>query len=122
MTAKPATDTTAQPPAAPRPASTASADFLASLDERRAPSLGGFSATLLRLELIRKLRNRRTLIFTMTWHAVFYLLFGLTTMRHMLGYTHAPLYSSVSQADDGAMVATTTGGAQVAVDRALGWS
>src|SRR5699024_10091339 len=85
MTAKPATDTTAQPPAAPRPASTASADFLASLDERRAPSLGGFSATLLRLELIRKLRNRRTLIFTMIMPAVFYLIFGPT---------HAHLYDA----------------------------
>src|SRR5699024_481340 len=122
MTAKPATDTTAQPPAAPRPASTASADFLASLDERRAPSLGGFSATLLRLELIRKLRTRRTLIFTMIMPAVFYLIFGLTNKGQMLGDTDAALYISVSLAAYGAMVATTTGGAQVAVERALGWS
>ena len=122
MTAKPATDTTAQPPAAPRPASTASADFLASLDERRAPSLGGFSATLLRLELIRKLRNRRTLIFTIIMPAVFYLIFGLTNKGQTLGDTDAALYISVSLAAYGAMVATTTGGAQVAVERALGWS
>src|SRR5699024_9623864 len=38
MTTQPAPDATAQPCVAPRPASTASADFLASLDERRAPA------------------------------------------------------------------------------------
>ena len=122
MTTQPAPDATAQPPAAPRPTSTASADFLASLDERRAPRLGGFSATLLRLELIRKLRNRRTLIFTIIMPAVFYLIFGLTNKDEMLGNTNAALYISVSLATYGAMIATTTGGAQVAIERALGWS
>lgn len=57
---------------------TASATFLTSLGERRVPRRGGFSFTLLGLELLRKLRNRRTMIFTMIMPAVFYLIFGLT--------------------------------------------
>ncbi|MDN6122934.1 MAG: ABC transporter permease, partial [Brevibacterium sp.] len=96
--------------------------FLESLDARRPPRLGGFSSTLVRLELLRKLRNRRTLIFTMVMPAIFYLIFGLTNRGQMLGNTDAALYISVSLATYGAMVATTTGGAQVAVERALGWS
>ncbi|WP_210603728.1 ABC transporter permease [Brevibacterium oceani] len=102
--------------------SATSASFLDSLSERRPPSFGGFSATLLRLELLRKLRNRRTLIFTMIMPAVFYLIFGVSNRGEMLGDTNAALYISVSLATYGAMVATTTGGAQVAVERALGWS
>ncbi|MGM0697371.1 MAG: ABC transporter permease [Actinomycetota bacterium] len=100
----------------------ASATFLTSLENRRVPRLGGFSVTLLSLELLRKLRNRRTLIFTMIMPAVFYLIFGLTNKGEMLGSTDAALYISVSLATYGAMIATTTGGAQVAIERALGWS
>ncbi|WP_231443786.1 ABC transporter permease [Brevibacterium zhoupengii] len=96
--------------------------FLDSLNDRRAPRFGGFSATLLRIELLRKLRNKRTLIFSMIMPAVFYLIFGLTNRGETLGSTNAALYISVSLATYGAMVATTTGGAQVAVERALGWS
>lgn len=96
--------------------------FLDSLSERRTPRFGGFSWTLLRLELLRKLRNRRTLIFTLIMPGFFYLIFGLTNRGQMLGSTDAALYISVSLATYGAMVSTTTGGAQVAVERALGWS
>ena len=106
----------------PTASGAASASFLSSLEDRRVPRLGGFSATLLRLELLRKLRNRRTLIFTMIMPAVFYLIFGLTNKDEMLGSTNAALYISVSLATYGAMIATTTGGAQVAIERALGWS
>ena len=49
---------------------------------RRVPPLGGFSLTLLRLEIRRMLRNRRTLIFTLVMPAVFFLLFGSPQLRH----------------------------------------
>ena len=106
----------------PNPTPASATAFLDSITDRRPPNLGGFSWTLLRLELMRKLRNKRTLIFTMVMPAVFYLIFGLTNRGQMLGNTDAALYISVSLATYGAMVATTTGGAQVAVERALGWS
>ena len=41
------------------------------------PPLGGFNPTLLRLELRRLLRNRRTMIFTVVMPVVFFLIFGL---------------------------------------------
>ncbi len=50
---------------------------LSELNARPVPGLGGFNATLLRLEVRRMLRNRRTLIFTMIVPSVFFLLFGL---------------------------------------------
>ncbi|WP_413332867.1 ABC transporter permease [Brevibacterium sp. GP-SGM9] len=121
-TANPPASPTAAPAENPGATSANSTRFLDTLDQRRPPKLGGFSMTLLRLELLRKLRNRRTLIFTMIMPAVFYLIFGVTNKGQTLGDTDAALYISVSLATYGAMVATTTGGAQVAVERALGWS
>ena len=44
--------------------------------ERRVPPLGGFSLTFLRLEIVRMLRNRRTLVFTLVMPPAFFLLFG----------------------------------------------
>ena len=39
--------------------------------------MGGFNLTLLRLELRRLMRNRRTIIFTLVSRSIFFLLFGL---------------------------------------------
>ena len=39
--------------------------------------LGGFNLTALRLEVRRLLRNRRTVIITMVFPVIFFLLFGL---------------------------------------------
>ena len=44
---------------------------------REAPSLGGFNVTVLRLEIRRLLRNRRTVIFALIFPVVFFLAFGL---------------------------------------------
>ncbi len=44
---------------------------------RSAPGLGGFNLTVLKLEVRRLLRNRRTVIFAMITPAVLFLLFGL---------------------------------------------
>ena len=46
---------------------------------RRAPAAGGFNLTLLRLEIRRLLRNRRTVLFTMVLPVFFFLLFGLNS-------------------------------------------
>jgi len=91
---------------------------------RPAARLGGFNSTLLRLELRRLLRNRRTAIFTLVMPAVFFLVFGLGQ-----GYTDASAgrgnvtaYVMISMALYGAMIATTSTGAAVSVERASGWS
>ena len=44
---------------------------------RQAPGLGGFNLTVLRLEIRRLLRNRRTVIFALIFPVVFFLAFGL---------------------------------------------
>ena len=41
------------------------------------PPLGGLNTTLLRIELRRVLRNRRTMIITLVMPVVFFLIFGL---------------------------------------------
>ncbi len=46
------------------------------LSGRRAPALGGFNLTALRLEIRRLTRNRRTVIIAIVVPVVFFLLFG----------------------------------------------
>ena len=55
--------------------STASIDRV-TLD-RRVPPLGGFNLTYLGIELKRRLRNRRTLFFTVAFPVVMFVLIGL---------------------------------------------
>jgi ABC-2 type transport system permease protein len=92
---------------------------------RHVPPLGDFSPTFLRLEVRRLLRNRRTIIFTLILPPVFYLLFGgLTAAYHSesAGRGNVSAYLMISFAVYGSMIANTSGGASVAVERALGWS
>jgi ABC-2 type transport system permease protein len=97
--------------------------------DRRVPPLGGFTLTYLRIELARKLRNRRTLIFTLIFPVVMFLIIGYP-MRSV-ALTDTPLADSgpsvaafimVSMAMYGAMMSATQTGASVAVERAQGWS
>ncbi|MEV6635438.1 ABC transporter permease [Actinoplanes sp. NPDC051470] len=94
------------------------------VQERSLPALGGFSPRLLALELRRMARNRRTVIFTLILPAVFFLLFGtsgdLRTQR--AGEGNVTGYILVSMAVYGAMLAATSGGAMVSLERAAGWS
>jgi ABC-2 type transport system permease protein len=91
---------------------------------RTLPRLGGFSPGMLRLELRRMVRNRRTVIFTLIMPAAFFLLFGANAgYRHeRVGAGNVTGYVLISMAVYGAMLATTAGGAMVSVERAAGWS
>ncbi|MEO9222994.1 MAG: ABC transporter permease, partial [Mycobacteriaceae bacterium] len=94
-------------------------------DERRVPPLGGFNLTFLGMELRRMLRNRRTLIFALILPPVFFLLFGTQgDFKTNYAYPHGNItgYVMVSMAVYGAILSTTSGGAMVSVERALGWS
>ncbi|MET0447816.1 MAG: ABC transporter permease [Aeromicrobium sp.] len=92
--------------------------------DRTVPPLGGFSPTFLRLELRRLLRNKRAVIFTLVMPSVFFLLFGTDASYKtaVVGHGNRTAYIMVSMAVYGAMIATTSGGAMVATERALGWS
>jgi ABC-2 type transport system permease protein len=99
---------------------------------RSLPKFGGFSLGMIALELRRMVRNRRTVVFTFIMPAVLLLLFGnnhdyKTTPAGGVGSTIADSgnitgYVMVSMAVYGAMLATTSGGAMVSVERAAGWS
>jgi len=94
------------------------------LAARRAPRLGGFNVTLLRLELRRLMRNRRTVVFTLVMPVVFFLLFGLNDAyaTQNAGHGNVAAFIMVSMAVYGAMLATTSTGASVSIERSLGWS
>lgn len=92
--------------------------------DRPAPRLGGFSFGLVRIEVRRLLRNRRTVIFTLITPILFFLLFGLNKAyaNQRVGHGNVSAFIMISMALYGAVLATTSGGAMVSVERALGWS
>ena len=90
---------------------------------RRAPKAGGFSLGFLALEIRRLLRNRRTLVFTVVLPPAFYFLFGGASYSgESAGRGNVSAYVMISLAVYGAMIATTSAGASVSVERAVGWS
>jgi len=93
-------------------------------EERHAPPMGGFSPTLLRIELRRLLRNRRAVVFTIVMPVVFFLIFGVGQKysNNSAGHGNVAAYVMISMAVYGAMLATTSGGAMVSIERSLGWS
>jgi len=95
--------------------------------DRRVPPLGGFNLTYLGIELKRRLRNRRTLFFTIAFPVVMYVIIGLRLRDEQL--TETPVaavsvaaYIMVSMAMYGAMMSATQTGAAVALERTQGWS
>jgi ABC-2 type transport system permease protein len=94
---------------------------------RTAPGLGGFNVTVLKLEIRRLLRNRRTVIFAMITPAFLFLLFGLNSAYANQSpgpsaHGNVSAFILISMALYGAVLATTSGGAMVSIERALGWS
>jgi ABC-2 type transport system permease protein len=82
------------------------------------------SATYLLLELRRMLRNRRTVVFTLVLPVVFFFLFGTGQGydSQRAGRGNVTAYVLVSMAVYGAMLAATSAGASVSIERAAGWS
>ena len=94
------------------------------LSRRRAPALGGFNLTALKLEVRRLTRNRRTVIISIVSPVAFFLLFGLNKSYDSEPYGHGNVaaFVMISLALYGAVLATTFGGAMVSIERAQGWS
>jgi ABC-2 type transport system permease protein len=91
---------------------------------RTLPRFGGFTTGMIKLELRRMLRNRRTVIFTFVMPPIFFLLFGTGhgLRTEPAGDGNVTAYVLISMAVYGAMLATTSGGAMVSIERAAGWS
>jgi ABC-2 type transport system permease protein len=97
--------------------------------ERRVPALGGFNLTYLRIELMRKLRNRRGMLFIVAFPIMMYVIVGarfvhtqLTAVPISQGGPSVAAYIMVSMAMYGAMMSATQTGAAVAIERTQGWS
>jgi len=111
------------------PISTSAISTSAARLERKVPPLGGFNFTFLLIEFKRRLRNRRTLVFTVIMPIALFLIVGLplkdtalTAVPISKGGLSVAAYILISMAVYGAMVASTAGGGAVAVERASGWS
>jgi ABC-2 type transport system permease protein len=104
--------------------STAPSTIAADLNARRAPALGGFNLTALKLEIRRLLRNRRTVVITMIFPVFFFLIFGLNKAyaTDKIGHGNVAAFVMISLGLYGAVFAATSGGAMVSIERAQGWS
>jgi len=91
--------------------------------QRRSPPLGGFNLTFLSIEIRRLLRNRRTMVVTVVVPVVLFLLFKANRRSGALeGIGFTAVSTMIGIAVYGAMLAATSGGAMVSVERAQGWS
>jgi ABC-2 type transport system permease protein len=91
---------------------------------RRVPPMGGFSLTVLGIELRRMLRNRRTVVFTLLFPAgLFFAVTGSDqTWADPVGSGNEAAYIMISMGLYGAALTAASGGSSVALERALGWS
>jgi ABC-2 type transport system permease protein len=92
--------------------------------DRDAPPFGGFKPAIVRLEIRRLLRNRRTVLFAVVLPVFFFLIFGLNSSyaTNRVGKGNESAVVLISMALYGAVLATSSGGAMVSVERMSGWS
>ena len=92
--------------------------------QRTVPPMGGFSLTVLRLEVSRLLRNRQMMILAIAMPVGFFLSFGRSSayVHQIIGRGNETAFELISIALFGAVFATATGGVMVSIERALGWS
>jgi ABC-2 type transport system permease protein len=88
------------------------------------PRFGGFKFSIVRLEIRRQLRNRRTVFFTVAFPVFFFLIFGLNHAyaSDPIGRGNQSAFIMISMALYGTVLATSNGGATVSVERLSGWS
>jgi ABC-2 type transport system permease protein len=98
-------------------------DSSGSYATRGVPPLGGLNLTFLSIEIRRLLRNRRTVLVTLIVPVVLFLL--LKSNKRVAAAGDIELTAATTMigiAVYGAMLAATSGGAMVSIERALGWS
>jgi len=91
--------------------------------QRRTPPLGGFNLTFLSIEIRRLLRNRRTVVVTVVVPVILFLLFRQNKrLSAVEGTEFTAVSTMIGIAVYGAMLAATSGGAMVSIERTQGWS
>lgn len=92
------------------------------LESRAAPRFGGFNLTFLAIDIRRLTRNRRTVVLAVVMPLVLFFLFQANRRAsRQFGPDYLEL-TMVGIAVYGAMMAATSGGAMVSVERSMGWS
>ena len=96
------------------------------LSARPVPTLGGMNRVVFGIELRRIVRNRRTMIFVLVFPVVMFLFIAsqITGPNDSMAPALANVgsYIMVDMAIYGAIMATTSAGATVSIERASGWS
>ena len=113
------------PPARREPCGNMTAQpALAAALERQPPPLGGFRPAIVRLEVRRLLRNRRTMILALLLPVLFFWGFGLNSsyVHERAGHGNVTAVVMISIALYGTVSATATCRAMVSIERAAGWS
>jgi ABC-2 type transport system permease protein len=97
---------------------------LATALERQPPPAGGFSPAIVRLEVRRLLRNRRTMLLALIVPVLFFWGFGLNNsyVHQRAGHGNVSAVEMISIALYGAVAATAACGAMVSIERVAGWS
>lgn len=90
---------------------------------RSVPPFGGLNPTLLRVELLRVVRNRRTMILALLLPVVLFWMVGSDRYNH-IPYGHGTVAGMVMIGIGlyGAIISTTGAGTAVSMERAAGWS
>lgn len=79
-------------------------------------------ATYLRYELLRNIRNRRFVLFSLAYPVVLYFLITSPQRHARFDGVAFPLYFMAGMAAVGTMIAVISTGARIAVDRSAGWT
>ena len=97
---------------------------LAAALERQPPPAGGFNPAIVRLEVRRLLRNRRTMMLALVLPVLFFWGFGLNNsyVHQRAGHGNVSAVEMISIALYGAVSATAACGAMVSIERVAGWS
>ncbi|WP_018180516.1 ABC transporter permease [Jongsikchunia kroppenstedtii] len=84
----------------------------------------GFSRTYVRLDIRRVARNRRAMIFTLAMPTLMYVVFGASQSygHEKIGSANAAAYVMIHMAIYGAILATASNGASVALEQQAGWT
>ena len=78
--------------------------------------------TYLRYELLRNVRNRRFLLFSLAYPVVLYFVVTAPQRHHTFDGVAFPLYFMAGMASVGTMIAVISTGARISVDRSAGWT
>jgi ABC-2 type transport system permease protein len=76
----------------------------------------------LRFELLRTLRNRRFLVFSLAFPLVLFFVIGGTNKSAIVAGISFPLYYMTGMAAWGSMTAVISSGARIAAERQVGWT